>query len=460
MATPHEIQVDRLTATLQIPRPDESVRHRLQRVELEVTAGTDVGRRFTVTAERAICGRGSGVDVHLTDPSISGAHFELELLEAAVLLRDLDSHNGIWLGRGRIEHRVALVDGAEFQAGRCHFRVHFDAERVDVPVSRNQRFETLCGASESTRELFARLERVAPWHLAVLVLGETGTGKEEVARALHAASGRKGPFVVMDCGALPPQLAESAILGFSKGAFTGAAADHPGCFEAADGGTLLLDEIGELPLELQPKLLRAVDRGEVSRVNESRVRKVDVRVIAATLRDLRADVANGRFRLDLYQRIAPVVLRVPPLRERIDDIPLLADQFLDAMASRTGRSYKLRDDAIERLRSLTWTGNVRQLRHVIERAAYLAHGGLVTAREIVVDEDPVPASALEDEALFALPLLEACDRLKTAFETRYCDRLLAETDGSIEAALERSGYQSRKGFRDLLRRIGRLHLWR
>ncbi len=460
MAGAHETSVDRLTATLQVPKPDESVRHRLRRVELEVTDGVDAGRRFTLTAEQSICGRGSGVDVQLADASISAAHFELVLLEGVVMLRDLGSHNGLWVGLGRVPDRIALLDGAEFRAGRCHFRIHFDEQQTTVPLSAAHEFATLQGRSAAARELFARLERMASWHLPVLVLGETGTGKEEVARALHAASARPGAFVVMDCGAVAPHLAESVVLGFSKGAFTGAIADRPGCFEEAEGGTILLDEIGELPIELQPKLLRAIDRGEVIRVGESRVRKVNVRVIAATLRDLRTDVANGRFRLDLYQRIAPVVVRVPPLRDRAEDIPMLAARFLRGMEERTGRAYSLREDAIERLQALEWTGNVRQLRHVIERAAYLSRSGLVTRHEIVIDDDPVPAAALDDEELLRLPLQEACERLKTAFETRYCDRLLAETGGNIDAGLERSGYQSRKGFRDLLRRIGRLHLWK
>jgi len=410
-----DTDLDRLTATLQIPRADEAVRQRLRRIDLEVFEGDDAGRRFELTQERSICGRGDGVDVQLHDASVSAAHFEMVLADGAVVLRDLDSHNGIWIGRGRVEQRVALLDCAEFQAGRCHFRVHFGGQVTQVPVSRRQSFEQLCGASESTRELFAALERVASWHLPVLVLGETGTGKEEVARSLHAAAGRSGPFVVLDCGTLTPQLAEAAILGYSKGAFTGATADHLGCFEEADGGTLLLDEIGELPLELQVKLLRAVDRGEIMRVNESRVRKVDVRIVAATLRDLRADVANGRFRVDLYQRIASVVLRVPPLRERLEDIPVLAQKFLSTMTQRTGRTYVLCEDAVVRLRSLPWTGNIRQLKHVVERAAYLAKGDRITRHEIVTDDEPVPVKALQDDELFGLPLIEACDRLKTAF---------------------------------------------
>lgn len=462
MTGTRDIPADRLTETLQVPKPGEAVRHRLRRIELEVTGGADAGRRFEVATERAVCGRGEGVDVKLTDSSISAAHFELTLVDGAVLLRDLDSHNGIWVGRGRIDQRIVLIDGAEFQAGRCHFRLHMGEQVADVPLSERSTFGNLCGTSDAARELFAALERVAPWHLAVLVLGETGTGKEEVARAIHAASGRAGPFVVMDCGALAPQLAEGAILGFSKGAFTGATTDHPGCFEEADGGTLLLDEIGELPLELQPKLQRAVDRGEVIRVNETRIRKVDVRVVSATLRDLPTDVANGRFRHDLYQRIAPIVLRVPPLRDRTEDIAVLAQHFLWQMVQekRIDRMPVVSEDAMVRLRSLSWPGNTRQLKQTIQRAAYLAQHGGITRHEIIAEDNPVPTKALADEVLYTLPLPEALERMRAALETRYCDRLLAETGGDIDAAAERAGYKSRKGFRDLLRRIDRLHLWR
>ena len=223
------------------------------------------------------------------------------------------------------------------------------------------------------RELFARGRTTGPnAPLSTLILGETGTGKELFAQAIHDHSGREGPFVVLDCAALPANLAESMILGHSKGAFTGATEDRAGLVEAAHGGSLFLDEVGELPPDLQPKLLRVLESRSVQRLGEPSPRPVDVRIIAATNVDLSSMVAENRFRLDLYQRLAQATLRLPPLRERTDDIPLLAAKFVRAVELATGSDRHLTPTAVEALKRRQWPGNVRELKNAVEYAAYLA----------------------------------------------------------------------------------------
>jgi anaerobic nitric oxide reductase transcription regulator len=239
---------------------------------------------------------------------------------------------------------------------------------------RDEATARLIGTSPAAERLRHELALVGPSELAVLVHGETGAGKEIAARAVHAASRRAdGPFRQFNCAAVPEQLAESELFGHLRGAFTGATADRAGKFETADGGTLFLDEVGELPLAVQPKLLRALQSGEIQRVGSDRILKVDVRVVAATNRDLPAAVAAGRFRADLYHRLAVYPLRVPPLRERASDVPLLAGHFLEREAARHGlRSLRLDAEAREALSAYAWPGNVRELEHVVMRAALRA----------------------------------------------------------------------------------------
>ncbi|MFY0540109.1 sigma 54-interacting transcriptional regulator [Nannocystis pusilla] len=303
--------------TTSVARPSPS--RPLRRVMLRVTDGPDRDAQVQTARPRLTIGRSAVNDLVLTDSSISGLHAELQLgsggPHGAVLLRDLGSTNGTHVGGVRI--REAWIEpGATIHVGKT--AIAFLAEdEVQVPISRQTHFGALLGQSPGMRELFAVLERIADTDMSVLVGGETGSGKELVARALHDESPRhKGPFVVLDCSALPRELAEAAILGHRKGAFTSALESRAGAFEEAHGGTLFLDEIGELPLELQPKLLRVLDRREVQRIGETQVRKVDVRVVAATHRDLKTMVGQGLFREDLYFRLSVMTVELPPLRAR------------------------------------------------------------------------------------------------------------------------------------------------
>jgi transcriptional regulator with PAS, ATPase and Fis domain len=448
-----------LTSTRLQHRPGERTRTRLARVVLEVLRGADVGKRFDLTAprladgraydggsSRAVVGRAPQHDVVLTDKSISTTHFELTIAADHVVLRDLDSRNGTWIGHAKLLGPMGLVDGAEFEAGECRFRLHC-GDTIEIPIAADAHFGAMRGSSPAMRELFATLARLAPKPITTLLLGETGTGKEEVARALHEASGRAGPFIVLDCAALPRDLAEATILGHRKGAFTGAVADQPGAFEAADGGTLFIDEIGELPLDLQPKLLRVLQRREVQRVGEHHARAVDVRVLSATHRDLRRAIAQDEFRPDLYYRLAQFVIAIPALRDRSEDVVPLARYFVDCVARETHRDLVIAEDAARWLEGLHWEGNVRQLRLAMECAAHLAAGTIIRRADIMIHDAHVA------DVGAALPLKDAAARVTDAYLRQGCERVMAATGGNVEQAARLAGYTGR-GFRDVLKRLG------
>jgi DNA-binding NtrC family response regulator len=281
------------------------------------------------------------------------------------------------------------------------------------------------------RELFAQLERIASTDATVLLTGETGTGKELVAEALVASSGRAdGPLEIVDCGALTPTLVESALFGHEKGAFTGASASTPGAFERAHKGTVLLDEIGELPLELQPKLLRVLEAREVQRVGGSTRKKIDIRVLAATHRALEEQVNRGTFRADLYYRLSVLTMRLPPLRDRLEDIPLLAEHFLTQIPG--SKVEMLTDELLARLAEHTWPGNVRELRNAVER---LAFGG-----------DPLSASTVEATPTssggaidLSTPFRLQKERLIRDFERSYAEALLKFSPNNIAKAARKAG---------------------
>jgi DNA-binding NtrC family response regulator len=235
-------------------------------------------------------------------------------------------------------------------------------------------FQNIIGSTTRMKSLFDSMELAAPAASTVLIFGETGTGKELVARAIHYNSSRKeGPFVTVNCGAIPETLMEAELFGYRRGAFTGADADRKGKFEAADGGTLFLDEVGEIPLALQPKILRVLQSGEVDRLGSDRPVRVDVRIVAATHRDLETLATDGEFREDLYYRLAVIPLTVPPLRDRRDDIPLLADHFLRRMQDQTGRAgLRIPPEAFALFDRYPWPGNVRELENTIERLVVLS----------------------------------------------------------------------------------------
>ncbi|MCX4242781.1 sigma 54-interacting transcriptional regulator [Paraliomyxa miuraensis] len=454
-----------MTATFYAP---EHTHRQLRRVMLRVKAGPDAGAQTTVARSRITIGRSAVNDIALTDSSISGTHAEIVLGDTGVQVHDLDSTNGTFVAGVRV--RSAWIEpGMVIKLGKTEIELS-SANEVQVPISGEDHFGALYGKSPAMREVFAILERVAPTEMSVLVGGETGTGKELVARALHDESRRQqGPFVVLDCGSLPRELAEAAILGHKKGAFTGAVSDRPGCFEEADGGTLFLDEIGELPLDLQPKLLRVLDRREVQRIGESQVRKVDVRVVAATHRDLRMMVGQGSFREDLYFRLSVMTVDLPPLRDRGDDKVMLAERFLEELVRSMSEILpraSFSDAAREALMAEKYQGNVRQLKNIVQRAAHLCRNGVIEPSDLHLgrrEDRPVAAASSAasssdggggiDPGLYEQPFKEAKQAMVDEFERAYLGRLLEKTDNNLSRAAAEAGI-TRYYLRELLKRLG------
>jgi two-component system response regulator AtoC len=335
----------------------------------------------------------------------------------------------------------------------------------------------MVGRSRPMREVYAMVDRVAPSPTTVLITGESGTGKELVARALHERSSRaRGPFIRINCGAIPENLFEAELFGFEKGAFTGAAAAKPGRFELAHGGTLFLDEIGELPLEMQVKLLRALQEGTIDRVGGIRTIEVDVRVVAATNVDLADAVERGVFRKDLFWRLNVIPLRLPPLRARPEDIPLLAEHFLKRFNERLGRKLLgISDEAMDALLRHPWPGNIRELENLMERVVLLCDGDRIepadlpelaphpadgTQEDVALDPDP-DDDALDDpstepestEELDRLGLKEYVRVHTMKLERARIQRVLASVNGNVTRAAQRLGI-SRKSLQTKMKDYG------
>ncbi|MHB8875406.1 MAG: sigma-54-dependent transcriptional regulator [Myxococcaceae bacterium] len=316
-------------------------------------------------------------------------------------------------------------------------------------------FGALLGRSAAMREVYSLLERAAPLDITVLLLGETGTGKELAARAIHDRGPRRDrKFVAVNCGALPPELVESELFGHAKGAFTGAAGTKPGLFEEAEGGTLFLDEVGELPLPAQVKLNRALQEKEIRRVGENTPVKIDVRVIAATHRDLKAEVAAGRFREDLFFRLHVFPVRLPALRERREDIGLLASHFAAKHGKTVQRPIEgLEPEALRALAGHGWAGNVRELENAVERAAAMSSGPLLRLGDFPAEVRGPQQAPLPADELVKMPYREAVDLSRERVSRAYLAALLAEFGGNVTRAAERAGME-RESLHRLLKRYG------
>ncbi len=422
------------------------------RVIVRVLEGPDRGKHVEVDLDahqRVRGGRDVLNDIVLNDEAVSSTHFELLLSSRGVLLRDLESMNGVRVGSLRV--REAWIEpNAVFEVGNSTLQL-VAADEVEVALSPTDHFEELHGQSHVMRALFLTLDRLATKgdRLRVLIGGETGTGKELVARGLHKRSPRaRGPFIVRDCSTIPGELAESALFGHRKGAFTGATTDHPGCFEEANGGTLFLDEIGELPLELQAKLLRVLQEGIIVRVGENTPRKVDVRVISATHRDLHKLVTQERFRKDLYFRIADVKVHLPSLYERREEeVVMLAELFLARCCTQAGVVRSFHPDVHAALLEYTWPGNVRELKSVVERAFIMADTDIITRSDLALTPEDDERRAPVNDELFLLKHAEAI----AAFERSYFAHLLAQHPTKVKAA--RAADMTSEGLRLALKRL-------
>jgi transcriptional regulator with GAF, ATPase, and Fis domain len=321
------------------------------------------GSHCWVLSRDVIIGSAEGADIVVNAPDVSRLHAALDFEPDGVWIRDLGSAQGTYLDTVRVRS-ARLTNDALIRLGSAELRFTYDQHKNDIPLWPDEHFGPLVGRSTVMRALFARLHRVARLDSTVLIYGETGTGKELVARALHEASPRADkPFVVVDCGALTESLLEAELFGHTKNAFTGAGTARSGAIEAADTGTVFLDEIGELPLSMQPKLLRAIEGRMVRRVGETNYRPVNVRFVAATHRDLPAMINAGNFREDLYFRLNVLPVSVPPLRARPEDIPLLAERLLP-----DGVGDSLTPELLREIHRRAWPGNVRELRNFVERA--------------------------------------------------------------------------------------------
>ena len=279
------------------------------------------------------------------------------------------------------DHAAAAIANARAfeEIAALQAQLAVENEYLRDEISQAHAFGDVLGTSAAIRSVQEKIEQVAPTDASVLIEGESGTGKELVAREVHDRSQRADkPLIKVNCASVPKELYESEFFGHARGSFTGAVRDRTGRFAAADGGTLFLDEVGEIPLDLQSKLLRVLQEGEYERVGEERTRRVDVRIVAATNRDLEREVSEGRFRQDLYYRLNVFPVRVPPLRERAEDVSLLAEAFLERASQKLGRGARLTPDDHRALRAYTWPGNVRELQNVIERAVITAKSGVVT----------------------------------------------------------------------------------
>jgi DNA-binding NtrC family response regulator len=401
---------------------------------VEKEGGKAASRPVFIDGDLCRIGSHASSDLVLEDPTISRFHCRLVRTVDGWRLEDTGSKNGTRIDGMRVRD-ADLPKTCTLALGDSLVRVKVGDTSSGMSVPAEPTFGGLAGQAQSMRKLYALIERVAQGEIDVLIEGESGTGKELVATEIKQRGMRANkPFIVVDCGAISQNLVESELFGHVRGAFTGAERDRVGAFEAADGGTVFLDEIGELPLELQPKLLRALEAREVRRVGETKARRVDVRVIAATHRDLEREVNQGRFREDLYFRLAKVTLRVPPLRERLDDLPLLVKRFAQATNNPDAENIFSPQDFTEMERH-DWPGNVRELRNFVERSVVLRNVEHATKRK----DTPPPPSQRTDENEAILPFRQAKEVAVDTFERAYIGRLLERCEGNLSKAARTAG---------------------
>jgi DNA-binding NtrC family response regulator len=439
---------------------------------LEIIEGPDAGARFVIdesAPSRSLVGKSPACDLRLSDPQVSRRHAALEIAGRRLAITDLGSTNGTFVD-GVAVGSAFLRGGEIVRLGGTAIRVDPARAASSPPLAPVARFGRTLGASPAMRKLYPLCQRLARADVPLVIEGETGTGKEQLAESLHDESPRRDkPFVVLDCTAIAPSLIESELFGHERGAFTGSVGARKGVFERAHEGTLLIDEIGDLPLELQPKLLRAIERSTITRVGGERPVHVDVRLLAATRRDLDQEVQKGRFRDDLFHRLAVARIELPPLRARRGDVALLARHFWVQLG---GAPDALPADLLRRWEDWPWPGNVRELRNAVARR--LALGDLADEPPEAPASEPPAAPRGAPEAPFSfppthpqaapnpahppspragdpiarilaldLPLAEAREKLLAEFEERYVDRVLAQHGGNVTRAAAAAGVARR-----------------
>ncbi len=454
----------------------------LRRIRLIISPHSPDSRECVFDQDVITIGAMEDNDVTLKDDTVSRHHCRIIQEEDNYVLVDLGSTNGTHINGVRVREAY-LTSGATIAVGNTQVRFTPYSERLEVRPSEQERFGGIVGRSLKMREIFGILDKIAPTSATVVIEGETGTGKEVVARTIHEKSSRAdGPFIIFDCGAVPANLIESELFGHEKGSFTGAVMSRKGLFEMAEGGTIFLDELGELALELQPKLLRVLEQREVRRVGSNTSVPINVRVIAATNRNLEEEVREGNFREDLFYRLSVVRLMLPALHERREDIPLLVKHFLDTMKFNRRHDdpdalklERIEREALDALTEYDWPGNVRELVNVIERACSMAEtdcirledlpGHISGLESLMPGLEPPPrggARAQEDEDdvdrwtalpkrvdLQEMPFKEAKEEWIATFERDYIAELLMRHGGNISQA-SREADIDRKYFRKLM----------
>ena len=422
-------------------RPRIEVHGGVLRVE---GSGAEAGETaLDVGPTARIIGRNEQCDLVLRDERVSAVHMEMVATSVGVRVRDLGSRNGTFLGAHRVVEAY-LNEEATLACGDT--RLSFSPTKPEaVPTSRARAFGPLVGRSPRMRALFDKLKILAKADLTILILGETGTGKELVAQAIHQASRRaRGPFVVVDCGSIPPQLAESVLFGHERGSFTGAVAKRLSPFVEAEGGTIFLDELGELPLETQPKLLRALAERRVKSVGASSYTTFDARVVCATRRDVLQEVNAGSFRSDLYFRVAQARVELPPLRERAEDIPALVEHLMDDLGAPDAYA-RVTVESIDRTQRHDWPGNVRELKNMVALALAFDDGGPIDLAVHLASAQAVgpmnPAS----------PQGRSFAQARQELEAAYFRALYADCAGNLSEVARRADVD-RKTVRECLRR--------
>src|SRR4051812_6803032 len=437
----------------------------LRRCILQAVADPTV--EWTFDKEEIRIGSMDDNDVVLGDDTVSRYHCRITQEDNGYVLFDQRSTNGTFINKVRIREAF-LKPNSIVSVGQSQLRFNAREEEVQIVPSRSDHCGGLIGGNARMREIYSIIEKIAPTATTVVIDGETGTGKEVVAQAIHSLSPRsRNDLVVFDCGAVPPNLIESELFGHEKGSFTGAVMTRQGLFEMAHGGTLFLDELGELPLDLQPKLLRALEQREIRRVGSNKPIKVDVRIIAATNRNLEDEVRAGRFRQDLFYRLSVVRVMLPPLRDRIDDLQVLIKHFLgdapynkkpDGSPKVTGFSRA----AMDLLTAYKWPGNVRELVNTVERAVSFAEGELIEPRDLpetVRGEEQAPRRPTGNSQPMQVmtdvdsTFKDAKERWVSSFERDYILQLLKKNKGNISHAAREADID-RKYFRKLMRKYG------
>ncbi len=419
---------------------------RLEGFAITVLDGPDAGTSFRARTSEVSVGTAAANDLVLSDPTVSRHHFSLTATSEGLYLKDLGSSNGTLIGSVRIQSGF-VDDEVRVRVGRTTLKIDLSDDDICEQLSPEDRFGSLIGSSSAMRRIFAALPRLSQSDSTVLLEGETGTGKGVLAAAIHEASNRAAkPFVVLDCAAIAPTLIESELFGHIKGSFTGAANDRAGAFEQAQGGTIFIDEIGELPLDMQPKLLRVLEERTVKRVGGNQRIKIDARVIAATNRDLRMEVNRNAFRADLFYRLNVVRIHIPPLRDRTGDIDQLARHFHADLVQDRPISPELLDS----LRRQPWPGNVRELRAAVERAVLFEDPTL-----LALDQPTNTAEKAADSAGFdpRLSFRMAKQRAADQWEKEYMKGLMTAAKDNLSEA-SRLAKMDRSHLRTLLRKYG------